>query len=143
MKTYLTGLAMGAVLAFGCSSSAFAGADGPIEPAPESARVVHQISMYEADELLATPGVTFYDVNTLELWADGYIPGAIFFGVGDWKKLLPADKNAMLVFYCANRLCQSSETAAYEVMKLGYTNVRQMPDGIYGWKMSGRKFERP
>ena len=32
---------------------------------------------------------------------------------------------------------------AYEVMKLGYTNVMQMPDGIYGWKLSGRKFERP
>jgi rhodanese-related sulfurtransferase len=33
--------------------------------------------------------------------------------------------------------------AAREVMKLGYTDVRQMPDGIEGWKLSGRKVERP
>ena len=57
--------------------------------------------------------------------------------------LLPKDKNAPLVFYCANRLCSSSEIAAYEVMKLGYTNVIQIPDGIYGWKLSGHKSDRP
>lgn len=141
MKTYLTGILVSAALTV--AGAAYAGGDAPIEPAPESSHVVHQISMIEAEELLGDPAVTFYDVNTLELWADGYIPGAIFFNVGDWKKLLPADKDAKMVFYCANRLCTSSETAAYEVMKLGYTNVLQMPDGIYGWKMSGRQFERP
>lgn len=141
MKTYWTGLLVAATLA--TTSTAWAGGDAPIEPAPESSRVVHQISMYEADVLLGDPEVTFYDVNTLEIWADGYIPGSIFFNVGNWKTLLPADKNARMVFYCANRLCTSSETAAYEVMKLGYTNVLQMPDGIYGWKLSGRSFERP
>ena len=104
---------------------------------------MHQISIFEAEALHARPEVTFYDVNTLEIWADGYIPGAIFFNVGNWKKLLPEDKDAPLVFYCANRLCSSSEIAAYEVMQLGYTNVMQMPDGIYGWKLSGHKFERP
>lgn len=114
-----------------------------MEPAPEHALVVHQISMYEADEMLADPEVTFYDVNTLEVWSQGYIPGSIFFNVGNWKKLLPKDKNAKIVFYCANRLCTSSEIAAYETMKLGYTNVMQMPEGIYGWKMSGRQYELP
>ena len=75
--------------------------------------------------------------------AEGYIPGAVFFNVGNWQKLLPKDKNALIVFYCANRLCSSSQIAAYETMKLGYTNVWQMPDGIYGWKLSGRHVELP
>ncbi len=48
-----------------------------------------------------------------------------------------------MVFYCANRLCTASNVAAREVMKLGYTDVRQMPDGIYGWRISGRPIERP
>ncbi len=141
MKTYLKGLAISALM--GAALTAYAGGDAPMEEAPEHAVVVHQISMFEADELLTQPDVTFYDVNTMELWAQGYIPGSIFFNVGDWKKLLPADKNAKLVFYCANRLCTSSEIAAYETMKLGYTNVMQMPEGIYGWKMSGRQYELP
>ena len=47
-----------------------------------------------------------FDVNTLELWAEGYIPGAVFFNVGNWKKLLPKDKNTLIVFYCANRFMQ-------------------------------------
>lgn len=145
MKAYLTGLttaiAAAAVMTF--SLPAMAGGDAPIEEAPVYAQVVHKISIPEAERLLGKPGVTFYDVNTLEIWADGYIPGAIFFNVGNWQELLPKDKNAPLVFYCANRLCSSSEIAAYEVMKLGYTNVMQMPDGIYGWKLSGHKSERP
>ncbi len=141
MKTYLKGLAL--CLMTSMFAAAYAGGDAPMEPAPEHALVVQQISMFEADELFGRPDVTFYDVNTMELWAQGYIPGSIFFNVGNWKKLLPEDKNAKLVFYCANRLCSSSEIAAYETMKLGYTNVVQMPDGIYGWKMSGRQIELP
>ena len=146
MKAYLKVLLAGAAApaAAGlCALPAMAGGDAPIEEAPVYSQAIHQISIFEAEKLHERPEVTFYDVNTLEIWADGYIPGAIFFNVGNWKKLLPADKNAPLVFYCANRLCSSSEIAAYEVMKLGYTNVMQMPDGIYGWKLSGHKFERP
>ena len=107
MKTFLTGLAACAALAL--PLSAFAGGDAPIEAAPAYERAIHKISIYEAEELLGQPEVTFYDVNTLEIWADGYIPGAIFFNVGNWHRLLPEDKNAPLVFYCANRLCSSSE----------------------------------
>ena len=99
--------------------------------------------MPEVELMLQDPAVTFYDVNTMEIWGDGYLPGAIFFNVDDWKELLPQDKDAVLVFYCQNRLCTSSEMAAREVMKLGYTKVHQMPDGIFGWRLSGRPVERP
>ena len=81
MKTFLTGLAACAALAL--PLSAFAGGDAPIEAAPAYERAIHKISIYEAEELLGQPEVTFYDVNTLEIWADGYIPGAIFFNVGN------------------------------------------------------------
>ena len=104
--------------------------------------LLNQISMREA-EMLWQAGIPFYDVNTLEVWTQGYIPGAKFFNVRNWKKLLPENKDQTMVFYCVNKLCTASEMAAREVMKLGYTDVRQMPDGIEGWKLSGRKVERP
>ena len=69
-------------------------------------------------------------MNTLEVWTQGYIPGAKFFNVRNWKKLLPENKDQTMVFYCVNKLCTASEMAAREVMKLGYTDVRQMPEAL-------------
>ena len=120
----------------------FAGGGGEPVEAPVYDELLNQISMREA-EMLWESGVPFFDVNTLEIWTQGYIPGAKFFNVRNWKDLLPKDKGKTIVFYCVNRLCTASEMAAREVMKLGYTDVRQMPDGIEGWKLSGRKIERP
>ena len=138
-KTFVClGFAAGMLLA----GAALAGGDGPMVEAPVYKEDLIQISIPEA-EVLKSKGWKFYDVNTLEIWADGFIPGATFFNVQDWKKLLPADKNTPMVFYCANRLCESSENAARQVIRLGYTQVRQMPDGIDGWKLSGRATERP
>lgn len=138
-KTFVClGFAAGMLLA----GAALAGGDGPMVEAPVYKEDLIQISIPEA-EVLKSKGWKFYDVNTLEIWADGFIPGATFFNVQDWKKLLPVDKNTPMVFYCANRLCESSENAARQVIRLGYTQVRQMSDGIYGWKLSGRATERP
>ena len=124
MKKQLQNLAVCALLAI--PTLGFAGGDAPLEAAEEYVYKVRQVSIPEAEQLFMEPGVRIFDVNTLELWAEGYIPGAVFFNVGNWKKLLPKDKNTLIVFYCANRLCSSSQIAAYETMKLGYTNVWQM-----------------
>lgn len=121
---------------------AAAGGGEELIEAPVYDELLNQISMREA-EMLWKAGVPFFDVNTFEIWSQGFIPGAKFFNVRNWKDLLPKDKDQTVVLYCANRLCQASEMAAREVMKLGYTDVRQMPDGIDGWKLSGRKIEKP
>ncbi|CAM3555713.1 rhodanese-like domain-containing protein [Shewanella pealeana] len=125
------------------SASCLAGSGSDMGPAHRYEHQLNTISMMEAGTLVGKEGVYFFDVNTLELWAEGYIPGAIYFNVKDWKKLLPANKDALMVFYCANRLCNASEVAAHSVMKMGYTNVKQMPDGIYGWRLANRVTERP
>ena len=101
----------------------FAGGGGEPVEAPVYDELLNQISMREA-EMLWESGVPFFDVNTLEIWTQGYIPGAKFFNVRNWKDLLPKDKGKTIVFYCVNRLCTASEMAAREVMKLGYTDVR-------------------
>ncbi len=119
------------------------GSGGDMGPAHRYEHQLQTITLAQGEELLGLPDVTFYDVNTLEIWSEGYIPGAIYFNVDNWKTLLPKDKEAVMVFYCANRLCNASEIAAHQVMKLGYTNVLQMHDGIYGWRLSGRAIEKP
>jgi rhodanese-related sulfurtransferase len=138
----LTAAAFFACFALGIAGAAHAGGGEELTEAPVYDEVLNQISMREA-ELLWQAKVPFYDVNTLDVRTKGFIPGSVYFNVKDWKKLLPEDKNQTMVFYCANRLCTNSEMAAREVMKLGYTDVRQMPDGIHGWGLSGRPMERP
>ncbi|ADN75879.1 Rhodanese domain protein [Ferrimonas balearica DSM 9799] len=132
-----------AILACLLSPTALAGAGGEMRPAPVYETEINYMSLAQAEQRLGKPGVLFYDVNVLEIWADGYIPGAIHFFVDNWKDLLPEDKDAEMIFYCANRLCNASEIAAHAVKAMGYTNVSQMPDGIFGWKMSGRVIEKP
>lgn len=141
MKKFYRELAVSILLLTGAVAVQAGGGEELVE-APVYDELLNQISMREA-EWLWKQKVPFYDVNTVEIWTKGYIPGAIFFNVKDWKKLLPKDKSKTIVFYCANRLCTNSEMAAREVMKLGYTDVRQMPDGIQGWALSGRPIETP
>lgn len=77
--------------------------------------------------------------------ADGIIPGAKLLPSSsqyDAKATLPADKNAQLVFYCANTECTASHTAAKRASEAGYTNVQVMADGIQGWKKAGKKTEK-
>ena len=57
----------------------------------------------------------------------------------DVAKELPADKNAKLVFYCANTMCKASEQAANRALEAGYVDVAVLPDGIMGWKSAGQK----
>lgn len=132
------------VLALGVTAMpVIAGGGSEMSEVPYNEIQLNPISMMEVETLVGKQGVYFFDVNTLEIWAEGFIPGAVFFNVQNWRELLPKNKDAVMVFYCANRLCTSSNMAARETMKLGYTGVRHMADGIYGWRMSGRVTEKP
>ncbi len=143
MKKLLSNLLITVSLFIAVQAQVFAGAGGDLIPVKMSNIQLNPISMREAESLVGNEDVYFFDVNTLELWAEGFIPGAVYFNVKNWKELLPKNKDAVMVFYCANTLCTSSAMAARETVKLGYTGVRHMAEGIYGWRLSGRVIEKP
>jgi len=68
----------------------------------------------------------------------GHIPGAISLPDSQFEKLaaerLPADKAAPLLFYCDGLACKLSNDSAEKAIKLGYTNVKVVPEGYPGWE---------
>ena len=55
------------------------------------------------------------------------------------KKAAGADKNALIITYCGGPTCPLSNKLAGRLMKLGYTNVIEYPEGIPGWIEAGGK----
>ena len=67
----------------------------------------------------------------------GHIPGAIsvsFTNMDKWMGWLPADKDALLVFYCQGFKCALSHKAAFKAEAAGYTNVKVYAAGYPDWK---------
>lgn len=68
----------------------------------------------------------------------GHIPGAISLPDSQFDKLaaqlLPADKAAALYFYCEGLSCKLSNDSAQKAIKLGYSNVKVVPEGYPAWE---------
>jgi hypothetical protein len=60
------------------------------------------LSVDEVEKLLGQPNVHVYDANPREVYEKGHLPGAVFVKGEDLSPILPRQKDAKLVFYCAN-----------------------------------------
>ena len=71
----------------------------------------------------------------------GHIPGAINIPESQFDKLaptlLPADKDAEIIFYCQGPTCDLSAKSAYKAEKLGHTNIKVYEAGIPDWEARG------
>lgn len=64
-----------------------------------------EISADEVRRGLGTGAFTLLDANLWGQWVRGHIPGAKYVGMEeDLQRILPADRRAMLVFYCESWL---------------------------------------
>jgi rhodanese-related sulfurtransferase len=67
---------------------------------------------------------------------EGHIPMAVSIPDNQFEQMaamLPADKNALLIFYCGGPACDLSHKSARKAEALGYANVKVFSDGFPGW----------
>lgn len=105
---------------------------------------VPDITIKDLKKAIAAKQVTVIDVNGTESWEEGHIPSAIDFDTHseNFAKVLPQDKNALIVAYCGGPKCMAYKQAAEAARKLGYKNVKHLSAGIAGWKEAGEKLEK-
>ena len=94
-----------------------------------------QISGAEAKALMdSESGYIIIDARTQEEYDEGHIPGAILipeYEIADRAEKELPDKNQLILVYC--RSGRRSKIAAEELVKLGYTNVKEF-GGIIDWE---------
>ena len=94
-----------------------------------------QISGAEAKALMdSESGYILIDARTQEEYDEGHIPGAILipeYEIADRAENELPDKDQLILVYC--RSGRRSKIAAEELVKLGYTNVKEF-GGIIDWE---------
>ena len=94
-----------------------------------------QISGAEAKALMdSESGYVIIDARTQSEYDQGHIPGAILipeYEIADRAEKELLDKDQLILVYC--RSGRRSKIAAEELVKLGYTNVKEF-GGIIDWE---------
>ena len=97
------------------------------------------VSIKDLQKALKAGKVAVIDVNGARSYKKGHIPTAIEFGSNakNLAKLLPKDKNTLVVAYCGGPGCSAYKRGASAAEKLGYKNIKHLSAGISGWKKAG------
>lgn len=138
------GLALAVALVGAPVTASFAGEGCPAGGCcgAKETKVV-QLKTEELAKLVAEKKAVVIDVNPAERFAKGHVPGAKNVAGADKvdATVLPADKAALVVFYCAGLKCGASEKAAKKAVELGHTNVAVYKPGIAGWEEAKQAVE--
>ena len=123
-------------LPFGCIGCSTGGsADGSVDSSVGGSATYEQISGAQAKALMdRESGYIIIDARTQEEYDEGYISGAILipeYEIADRAEKERPDKNQLILVYC--RSGRRSKIAAEELVKLGYTNVKEF-GGIIDWE---------
>ena len=93
------------------------------------------ISAEEAKRIMDSGAEYFLiDARTDSEYSEGHIPGAVMipeYEISNSEGVLPEDKGTLILVYC--RSGRRSKIASAELVKLGYTNIKEF-GGIIDWK---------
>ena len=96
--------------------------------------VYMNITAQQAKEIMDTQtGYVILDTRTQEEYDDGHIPGAILIPYDEILQKAEGvltDKDQLILVYC--RSGRRSKLAAEDLVKLGYTNIKEF-GGIIDW----------
>ena len=98
------------------------------------------IDMKEMTKIVKSSSATIIDVNSDKSFAKSHIPGSVHFNANkkNLAKVLPKDKDAMIVAYCGGKMCTAWQRAAEKACEMGYTNIKHFSEGITGWNKQSR-----
>jgi rhodanese-related sulfurtransferase len=110
----------------------------------EEADACPDVSIKDLKAAIEKKAVFVIDANGTDSYKEGHIPTAVDFDASkeNLAKVLPKDKDALIVAYCGGPQCMAYKAAAKKAVELGYTNVKHLPAGISGWKGAGEKVEK-
>ncbi len=117
-------MVLAAIMLFGCTE---------VNEKPEENMYIN-ITAQQAKEIMdSESGYVILDVRAADEYAQGHIPGAMLIPHTDInlraETELP-DKDQLILVYC--RSGRRSKLAAEDLVKLGYTNIREF-GGIIDW----------
>jgi rhodanese-related sulfurtransferase len=87
---------------------------------------------------------TLVDVREDHEWAVDHVRGAVHMGRGILERDIEAkipDHDTAIVLYCGGGF--RSALSAWNLMKMGYTNVISMDGGIRAWREAGHPIDKP
>jgi rhodanese-related sulfurtransferase len=85
-------------------------------------------------------GAFIIDARPYKKFLGSTIPGSVAIPDTAMDKLagrFPADKNTPIIAFCGGYKCHKSHAIAFELVKLGYTNVKVYTAGMPAWKKAG------
>ena len=95
--------------------------------------------------LAATPGVQVLDVRTKEEFATGHLAKAALIPWTDKnfteRAAKELDPRKPVLVYCQGGV--RSAKAAAALVKLGFTDVRDLTGGILAWQQAGKQIDKP
>ncbi|MFK5974143.1 MAG: rhodanese-like domain-containing protein [Flavobacteriaceae bacterium] len=97
------------------------------------------------NEAILSEGALFLDTRKKEEFEVSHIKNAIWVGYKAFEKdAIPskvADKNSKIIVYCS--IGVRSEDIGEKLLKLGYSNVKNLYGGIFEWKNQGHAVYTP
>jgi rhodanese-related sulfurtransferase len=130
----LTSLVLAALLV-GCSSTPKA--EPQAAAAPQFKKYQNIVDLKFVMEHVTVPmdeDVMIIDARPKRAKYDkGHIPGAVSIPDSQFDKMvdkLPANKDALLIYYCGGLKCPLSHKSAFKAEKLGYSNVKVFAEGF-------------
>ena len=92
------------------------------------------------DIIFKKNGLYLISILDKEEYIDARIKGSVFCDIDNVDEFLKnIDKSNILVFYCANYLCTSSEEIAIYAFEKGFKKIYVYKDGISDWIQKSKK----
>ncbi|MDY0269883.1 rhodanese-like domain-containing protein [Trichloromonas sp.] len=104
------------------------------------------IMLEEVRELLAA-GALAVDARAAEVYAEGHLPTALSFPLGEYGQVLPdflqqVPKDRTLILYCSGFGCPDSFDLGERLLAEGYLDARVYEGGFPEWRDAGLPVEK-